>query len=170
MKRFWNIAILVIVVLSIIACSNILFAQEEDMRAKFESARADYQGKRQQFIEDNVEFTAEEGEAFWPLYKEYRGKSTEIGDRVVDAIFFYADSYQDLSDSEAQYLLGELLAIQKVRLDLKTEYVEKFKVILPPIELLRFFQLENKLDAILDAMLAENIPMKLRQTEPVSKE
>jgi hypothetical protein len=48
---------------------------------------------------------------------------------------------------------------QKDKLDLERDYVKKFKKILPGRKVARYFQLEHKLDAIVDYDLAKNIPL-----------
>ncbi len=48
---------------------------------------------------------------------------------------------------------------EQVKLRTRNTYVQKFKEILPPKKVVRFFQVENKLDAIINFELVAGIPL-----------
>ncbi len=82
------------------------------------------------FINEKVNFTAAESQAFWPLYNEYNDKIEQarksFRQQCVKAIDFTT-----LSDKDAEaYLNGELSLRQK-EYELYKEYFEKFKKVLP---------------------------------------
>jgi len=51
------------------------------------------------------------------------------------------------------------MVIDKERAKIRAKYVKKFKKVLEPKNVLRFFQVENKLDAMIIAELAAEIPL-----------
>ena len=52
-----------------------------------------------------------------------------------------------------------LSALEKAEADLKAQWVPRFREILPAKKVARFFQLENKMDAVIEYDLATSIPL-----------
>ena len=59
----------------------------------------------------------------------------------------------------ATQLLGEFLALQSDHAALLQRYVPRFQRVLPARKVARFYQVENKIRAILDYELARSIPL-----------
>jgi len=114
---------------------------------------------RQTIITEGMDFTPEEMQSFWPLYRDYRNEAIKVGDRIVALIFTYAENYGNLTDAVADKLLTEFVSIEKERARIKAKYLPKFKKVLPARKVARFYQLENKLDIAILAEMAENIPI-----------
>ena len=109
----------------------------------------------------NLEFTEEENEAFWPLYDEYRAKLRSIRERKLSLIQDYADRYwAGTVDNEfADSAIKEALKIQADTVKLRQKYWKKFRRIVPATKAARFYQLENKMDAEVDYVLAGGVPL-----------
>jgi hypothetical protein len=82
-----------------------------------------------------------------------------VGDRYVTNLMTYLNNYDNLSDQLAEKLLNEYLSIEKARLDVKAKYVPRFRKVMPPKKVARFFQVDNKLEAFIKADLASEIPL-----------
>jgi hypothetical protein len=121
--------------------------------------RAELAGARQALVTQAMDLTPEEMQGFWPLYRDYRREATKVGDRIVALIAAYADHYDNLTDPAADKLLAEFVGIEKARASLKAKYLPKFKKVLPARKVARFYQLENKLDVLILAEMAEQIPL-----------
>lgn len=106
-----------------------------------------------------MEFTDEESNNFWPLYREYQGKLEEVIDRQVALLRDYAASYDTLTDKQSEDLVKRYQDSQKDKLKVQQDYFKKFKKLLPPRKVARYFQLENKLDAIVAYDLARTVPL-----------
>ena len=115
--------------------------------------------QRQLLVSGGLELTPKEMQGFWPLYREYRVEMAKLGDRLVAVITTYAENYVDLKDDVAGKLLDEYLGIEKGRASVKAKYVPKFKKVLPANKLVRFYQIENKLDIAVLAELTQQIPL-----------
>ena len=124
-----------------------------------ELSRAQIQAERQAIVNRAMELTDSESTAFWPLYREFRTKMAEVTDRQVAVIKEYAASYNSMTDDQADHLMSDYQDFQKDKLKLEKDYVKKFKKILPTRKVARYFQLEHKLDAIIDYDLARTIPL-----------
>ncbi len=115
--------------------------------------------ERQALITRGMDLTPDEMQRFWPLYREYRLAAKKVGDRIVALINTYADNYQNLTDGVANKLLSEFVSIEKERARLKAQYLPKFKQVLPPRKVVRFYQIENKLDIAILAEVAQAVPL-----------
>jgi len=130
-----------------------------DHAGEIELLRSMAQTERQAVVAGNLTLTAEEGQRFWPLYNEYRSDVSAVQNKRVKVITDYAAKYETLTDGDARKLLDEYLGYQTATLKLRERYVGKFSKVLPGTKLARFFQIENKLDALTDLTIASNIPL-----------
>ena len=64
-----------------------------------------------------------------------------------------------MTDAVAKQLLDEAVKFEEKKIKLEKKYIRKFRAILPDTKVTRYFQLENKLDAIIDFDLAAEIPL-----------
>ena len=136
-------------------------SSNENVRGQIALSRSAIQTDRQNIVNQYMDLTEQESKDFWPLYREYRAKVSKLDDQVVELIINYGESYnnQSVSDEQAAQMLTDYLKLEEEELKLQKDYVKKFSVILPAKKVTRYFQLENKLDAIVEFDLAGNIPL-----------
>jgi hypothetical protein len=77
----------------------------------------------------------------------------------VQLIKDYAAAYQEMTDSKAKKLLDESMTIETLRLQLAKAYLPKFRKVLSDAKVVRYYQIENKINAALYYELAANIPL-----------
>ena len=130
-----------------------------DITSDIELTRAVIQLKRQAIVTRAMDLKEAEAQAFWPLFREYRLEMFKVNDRYATALVTYLDNYENLSDQLAEKLLNDYLSIEKARLDVKAKYVPRFRKVMPSKKVARFFQVDNKLDAFINADLASEIPL-----------
>jgi hypothetical protein len=116
---------------------------------------------RIQIVREELHLTEEEAADFWPLYTTYRGDIDAIQDRYADMIAEYVKRYDDadLSDQYATELMDNFFSIKRGLLDVQEKYLPKFRKVLPALKVARLFQLENKINAEIDAQLATVVPL-----------
>jgi hypothetical protein len=114
---------------------------------------------RKALISVNLALSKEEAEKFWPLYDQYQHEISVIGDRMVAIIEDYTANFRTLSDDKALQLVNDYLAAEADRLAVRRKYVDQFAKILPGRTVARFYQIENKMDAVLRYDLAATIPV-----------
>ena len=120
-----------------------------------ERARAD----KKLVVATALELTESEGKAFWPVYNAYQSDMIVHYDRVMKLITDYAAAYQSMTEASATQLLGEFVALEANHAALLSKYVPRFQGVLPPRKVARFYQVENKLRAVLNYDLARTIPL-----------
>ena len=126
---------------------------------QLQQLRAEIQADRQAVVMANLKLTDAEGQAFWPLYREYRGEMAKVGDRLQKLIQDYAVTYESATAEQAKAMVDEMMSIQRAELKVKELYLPKFRKVLPEVKVARFLQIENKFDAIIRLGLANDIPL-----------
>ena len=134
-------------------------AQTADQWTQLQQLQADLRADRQAVVAANLPLTDGEARAFWPVYKEYRGGVEKIGERLVALIAAYAANFASMTDTKADAFFNDLLAIDRDRVTLREKYVPRVRAVLPATKAARFFQIENKLDAIVNLSIASEIPL-----------
>jgi hypothetical protein len=132
---------------------------EADLTSDLELTRASIQLRRQAIVTAVMDLTPKEAEAFWPLYREYRLEMGKVGDRGSKLLVQYSQQYDTLTDAQANQIMNEWLGIEKAKTGVKSKYVSRFQKIMPARKVMRFFQADNKLDAVLLAELASVVPL-----------
>jgi hypothetical protein len=124
-------------------------------------ARAMMQAGRDDIIDTEMGLAAAEREKFWPLYQTYRAEVMVVQDRYAAMIGGYLGAYEagEISDEYAEDLLDDWLDYKKDLLQVQKQYVRKFRKVLPIRKVVRFYQLENKMDAEIDAEMAVFVPL-----------
>jgi hypothetical protein len=114
---------------------------------------------RKALVAANLTLTDEEAGKFWPLYDRYQGELNAVQDRGVKIIEDYSASFKNLSDEKAMKLAGDWLAAEADRVKIRQTYLDQFAKVLPGRKVVRFYQIENKMDAVLRYDLAGQIPV-----------
>lgn len=110
-------------------------------------------------VAEAMQLTDAESGPFWELYKEYNDKMYTAQNKRIKAIKDYADNYEKLSDEKADEIWNLILQFKQESVKLQKSYYKKFKKILPTGKAVRYFQLENKIEAMVAAQLALEIPL-----------
>ena len=145
-----------------LAGPGIATAQElsdAEVKAVIEAARSEMRASREQLLAVNLGLTSEESDRFWPLYREYSAKKAALGDDRLKIIMDYATAYPDVSDATAKSLVDRHVKYSKSMNGLKERYVGKFGKVLPPAKLMRFLQMESRLDNLVELQVQRSIPV-----------
>jgi len=130
-----------------------------DLEPAIQMLRQEVGKDRRALVKANMLLTNSEAARFWPIYDEYRAEMNKVGDRRVKLITDFAANRDSMSEDEGMRLLKERLDIEKQKNDVREDYVKKFNKELSARTTARFFQIDNKLDAAVEAALAAKIPL-----------
>lgn len=114
---------------------------------------------RKALVAVNLGLSEEEAAKFWPLYDRYQAAIDVSGDKVAAVVEEYIENYRTLSDEGALELIEAYLAAEADRAQVRRTFVAEFAKILPGRTVARFYQIENKMDAVLRYDLAATIPV-----------
>ena len=134
------------------------FAQEVTKNT-MDSVRDALKAQKRAFIAVNMQLTDAEDAQFWPVYDSYQKDMEKMNQKIGDLILDYAKNYETLTDAKADELLKKNLSLENEILQLKKSYLPKFSAVLPAKKVARYYQLENKIQAVNRYDLAEKIPL-----------
>ncbi|MCK4677517.1 MAG: hypothetical protein KAT48_05240 [Bacteroidales bacterium] len=124
-----------------------------------ELARGVLNVEKKAAITEVMQLTDVESQPFWNLYNEYQGKLYLIQNKRIDIISDFIENFETLNNEKADELWSNSMAYSQEILKLKKSYYKKFKKILPAGKAARFFQAENKIEALINAQIAIEIPL-----------
>lgn len=153
MKRTWFLALSICLILVPRA-----WAQGTSDRS-VQLTRSAIQAERQAIVAANLELDDRESAVFWPLYQEYRNALDAVNSQRVELLERYFANYETLTDDEATELLQRHLAWEKDVLGVRSAFAKKMRKVLSGRTVARFFQIENKMDLIVEYELASEIPL-----------
>jgi hypothetical protein len=152
MKRITGL----IALLSVLSAPTVFAEVEDDEAAlEIEIMRAE----KKLTILRNMNMTEAERQAFWPVYEDYQRELHNINARSAGLIARFAREHSAMTNEAADQLLGDYLDIRESRIQLQESFLPRFKKVLPPIKVARYYQIENTLQAITDYDLAKEVPL-----------
>jgi len=107
----------------------------------------------------NLRLTDEEAARFWPVYDRYQQDLAGVQDRLVKVIDDYTASFRNLSDGKAMKLVEDYLAAEADRAKVRRDHLAELAKTIPGRKVARFYQIENKMDAVVRYDLAATIPV-----------
>ena len=125
----------------------------DQMELLREKARAD----KKLVVATALELTEGEAKAFWPVYNAYQSDMITHYDKLLSLIDRFDKAYDTMSGQTATQLLNEYLALEASHVALLKAYVPRFQHVLPAIKVARFYQVENKMRALVNYDLARQI-------------
>ena len=152
-----------ILALGLLALPLFTFAQTNeqfaDLNDAIEMVRSMAALERRAVIAEQLQLTGEESTKFWPIYDDYAADKKRINDRLIKIITDYGANFENLSDELATSLVDDHMDVQSDLLKVRSRYLRKFDKVLAPKTLARFYQIENKLDAVTNVVMAQGIPL-----------
>lgn len=142
-----------------LAFSPALYAAEVSVNDVVEMVRTMIQADRKAVVAANMGLSNEQSKAFWPVYNDYRAEMEKVNDRKVALIADFAKNFEKLGDEKSKELLKENFSVQEDAIKVKEKYIKRFEKVLPSTMVARFYQIDNKFDAVINVKLAENIPL-----------
>jgi hypothetical protein len=127
----------------------------DNMEIVREKVRAD----KKLLVAENMQLTEAEAKAFWPVYEQYQDELFLLRARTAKLIRDYGEAYEKMTNDTARKLLDDLMIIEALGPKLRQAYLPKFRNVLPETKVVRYYQIENKINAALIYELARNIPL-----------
>jgi hypothetical protein len=133
--------------------------EEEDIQALVELMRKDVRAEKADIVAKTMELSADEAALFWPVYKKYETEAKALGDERLAIITDYAENFDTLTDEKAKDLVTRAVALDGKEHALKERYLTEFLAVLPAKVVARFYQVENRINNLVDLELSGQIPL-----------
>ena len=153
-----------VVIFAMLTFCSLAFAQSQEpgpapnIDSTIAVVRANMQADRTTLITTGMNFNDKEGAAFWSIYKDYEYERSKLDDRRVAVIKEYTQKYPNVNDAEAKAMAEQMLDCESRQAELKKKYYKKFNKVLPALTVTKFFQLERRVDLMMDMQVEASLP------------
>jgi hypothetical protein len=132
--------------------------QEPTIDSIIAMVRANMRASRTNLITTGMNFNEKDGAAFWPIYHQYEYERSKLDDRRSAVIKEYTQKYPNVTDAEAKAMAEQMLECDSRLAELKKKYFKKFNKVLPALTVTTFFQLERRVDLMMDMQVEASLP------------
>lgn len=121
--------------------------------------RQDLRAMKMQVIGQNMSLSDGEAEKFWPIYNHYVKDLTEVNNQKYALLKQYAEMWATMNDEDAMIYVRHWLEADGQAQALRLKYVPVVSQVLPGKKAATFFQLDRRLNMIVDLQLFSQIPL-----------
>jgi hypothetical protein len=132
--------------------------QEPSIDSTIAVVRANMRADRAALITTGMNFTDKDGAAFWPIYQQYEYERSRLDDRRAAVIKQYTQKFRNLTDADAKAMADQMFDCESRLAELKKKYYKKFNKVLPALTVTTFFQLERRIDLMMDMQVEAALP------------
>lgn len=127
--------------------------------ADIETLRKDLRAKKKEMVAINLNLTPDQATKFWPVYDQYVAELTKINDEKYAVIKEYANSWGKITDAQAESLTRRALDVDNRVAQLRIRHLPLFQKVLPPQQVATYFQIDRRVQMMVDLQLMLQIPL-----------
>ena len=159
---------MILSLISVILLSIPVFSQESEEKedvprfnteAYIELLKMDVKAKKMMLISEGLQLTQDEADKFWPVYKEYEDEVGGMFEKSLEVLQKYAKHYENMDEETVKELLNASLKLDQKEIKLRTKYTEKMLDILPAKKAAKFYQLDNRINMLINLQIASEVPV-----------
>ena len=120
--------------------------------------RQNLRSQRKQVIAANMKLTDAEAAKFWPIYDQYIAELVKLNGAKYDLIKQYVQNNGVLTDAQADSAVKKWIAVDQGVSELRLKYVPIFHKVLSPQNTALFYQLDRRVQLLIDLQLASAVP------------
>jgi len=130
-----------------------------EMDDYIELLQADLRASRVAVLTEGMGLAEGEGAIFWPLYREYELERSGLEDRRMALVKEFGAHLSDMTDETADELLKTARKLDTDRQRAMSRALKKMLRSLPARTVARFYQIERRLDLVVDIQFAAEVPL-----------
>jgi len=134
-------------------------ATAQTVKETLDVTRQAVESQRRVLVSGALPLTDAEADAFWPLYDAYEKERRPLDERANKLVAECLAGASSLTDSQAKAMVEEALGIEEGKLRVRRGYLGRMLKAIPSRKVARFFQIDNKLDAVVRADISKQIPL-----------
>ena len=136
------------------------FAQIQSFESEYvEMLKKDIQDESRRIVAENLKLTEEQADIFWPLYDEYDAAYDGLVNDRVKVIEDYMMNYYGLEEETGKELIAKSIALKQRAVNIQEEYINKMLDVLPISVVGKFFQIDNRIAAIIEIARLAAVPL-----------
>ena len=144
------------VLIIVFVLSTMVYSQETSY---LEVLKSDINTQRRALITAAMDFSEEDAQKFWPIYKEYELEYDKLMDQEIELIKSYAESYENMVEEVADQIAKKSFAIEKEQLSLSEKYFNKFAKELKIRQAVKLQMVLNRIELMINLQKASTIPV-----------
>lgn len=149
--------------LAALGAAEATLAQTSSLRSDTELLISQIQSDKRAVVLAAMDLNDQEVAAFTPIYDEYQREMKGVYQRGTEVMNKFAANYDSMTDDAAKSITKDFFEVRDERYDLTEKYAKKLGKVLPAADVLRWVQVENKLNALLDYEAASMVPLAPKQ-------
>jgi hypothetical protein len=134
-------------------------SQDDNADQDIAMLRMDIRIQKRHVIETNMPLTNAEAQKFWPVYDQYTAELVEINNDKYALIKNYTQSYDTMSDAQADDWAKRVLKLDADVATLRQKYWPDFRKVLPAKKTALFEQVERRTQMVIDVQLTSQFPL-----------
>lgn len=147
-------------VAALVLVARPLAAQQKDaLKGEIALTRQEIQTGRQEIVRAALPLGEAEAQKFWPLYREYKEEQARTADKSWAALEEFAKGYDKLDEVTAKSVTDNWLSSREAQAKLAKKWRGKFAKAIGEKNTLRFYQIESKLDHMIQGEINQAIPL-----------
>jgi hypothetical protein len=127
--------------------------------ADIQMLRKNLRSQRKQVIAANMNLTDAEAEKFWPVYDQYVSELVANNNKKYDLIKQYVQQQGNLTDAQADAAVNQWIEVDEAVAQLRLKYVPLFRKVLSPKNTALFYQVDRRIQLMIDLQLASALPV-----------
>lgn len=120
---------------------------------------AELEANRRAVVAENLHLQDTNAQAFWGVYDAYRAEIAELEQQGFKLLREFRDHFEEITDERANQVMASYFSLEIQTLEVRRKYVSNFNEVIPARQTLRFYQIENKLDSIIEADISSVTPL-----------
>ncbi len=117
--------------------------------------------QKKAIVLSNMGLAGETKKSFGKLYDAYQLELMKHRMDELKLIKVYAEKYDNLTDANADKIITKWIVVEESAHVLKKNYIAKFKKIMPSADVIRYFQIENRLQLLKEVQTSSAIPLAM---------
>ena len=130
-----KLAMVLVIGTSLLLIQSVALAQKSETTASgstvseqdIELLRSDLRSAKKQILAENMKLTDAQAQKFWPVYDAYTQETSKLGDARFALIKEYANSYENMTDAQADSLVNKMATLDEQTATLRAQWIPKFR-------------------------------------------
>jgi hypothetical protein len=132
--------------------------QSASLDQQIQMMRKDIRSQRKQLIAANMSLSDTEAVKFWPIYDQYVSDLVQTNNAKYELIKQYATT-DNMTEDQVDTLAKRWLTVDENVVQLRRKYLPTFRAALSAKQTARFFQLDRRVQMMIDLQLASGLPL-----------
>jgi uncharacterized membrane-anchored protein YhcB (DUF1043 family) len=145
--------------LAAFGAAEVSLAQSTNAKDDMELLVSQIQADKRAVVLSAMQLTDAEVAAFTPVYDKYQADMKKQFESAVEMLNKFAANYGSMTDDAAKDIMKDWFKLRDQRNATIKKYAKEMGRDLPATKVLQWVQIENKLNALLDAEAASVIPV-----------